>query len=246
MKTRRKSAPFFPVFPGVSRRSQAGNAMIYVLIAIVLFGALTFIVARQSDDSETGGLNAEQTEIVATQLVQTSMQLKQAVDQMLYSGSEPDTLDFTTPDDEPAFSTAPYVHKVFHPSGGGVILQPIPLFAVDQESNDPPARWYIGRFNNVSWSADPLAEEIIMVAHQISEPVCRAINQKLLGNPAPLVTTANPRNIFVDDVLHSGTNEDFTSAACPTCENVIAGCVEGPSEVLGENIRSFFSIIVSR
>lgn len=229
-----------------SRPREHGNAMIYVLIAIVLFAALTLIVARQSENGESSTLDTERVGIAATQIIQTSMQLKQGVDQMLYGGTDPANLDFVTPDNEPAFSAGPsHVNKVFHPSGGGLILQALPAEALDQISADPPARWYIGRFNNIEWSAT-VAEDVIMVAHQISTPVCRAINQTLLGNPNPLSTTSNPRDVLVDDQLHSGANANFMIADCPSCEGVIAGCIEGPSEVPGETIRSFYSLILSR
>lgn len=230
-----------------SRSSEAGNAMIYILIAIVLFAALTMIISRQGDNSEGGALDSERSEIAATQIIQTSMQLKQGVDQMLYSGSKPDTLDFVTPDDEPTYSTGPsFVHKVFHPSGGGLILQPLPQQAVKQVSADPPARWYIGRFLNIEWT-NTVDEEVLMVAHQISEPVCRAINQKILGDPTPLATITNPRDLLIDDVLHSGANPPvWTTVTCASCKDKISGCLVGPSEVPGENIYSYYSIIISR
>jgi len=138
------------------------------------------------------------------------------------------------------------VHKVFHPSGGGLVVKPIPQQAVKQVSADPPSRWYIGRFLNIEWT-NTVDEEVIMVAHQISEPVCRAINQKILGDPAPLVTTSNPRDLLIDDSLHSGANPVmWSTVTCAACEDKIAGCVEGPSEVPGENIYSYYSIIISR
>lgn len=85
-----------------------------------------------------------------------------------------------------------------------------------------------------------------MVAHQISEPVCRAINQKLLGDPAPLVAIVNPRSLLIDASLYSSTNPvDWLITACPACEDKIAGCLIGPSEVPGQDIYSFYSIIVS-
>lgn len=243
MKTSRKSG----FHTSKARVSEAGNAMIYILIAIVLFAALTMIISRQGDNSESGSLDSERNEIAATQIIQTSMQLKQGVDQMLYSGSKADTLDFTTPDNEPAFSTGPsFVHKVFHPSGGGLVPQPLPQQALKQVSADPPARWYIGRFLNIEWT-NSVDEDVLMVAHQITEPVCRAINQKILGDPTPLATTTNPRDLLIDDILHSGANPaTWTTVACPSCKDKIAGCLEGPSEVPGENIFSYYSIIVSR
>ncbi len=243
MKTSRKSVSCPPALP----RKEAGNAMIYVLIAIVLFAALSLIVARQGDNSESGALDNERSEIAATQIIQTSMQLKQGVDQMLYSGSEPDELDFVTPDDEPAFSTAPNVHKVFHPAGGGLILQPVPVQGTNEVSTTPPARWYIGRFINIEWTSTA-QEDVILTAHQLSEPVCRAINQKLLGDPTPLVMTPNPRALLIDGSVYSAANPlTWQTVDCPNCEDVISGCVEGTSEAAGNpTIYSFYSIIISR
>lgn len=240
MNTSRKSDPCH------SRIAEAGNAMIYILIAVVLFGALTMILARQTDQSESGALSTERTEIAATQIIQTSMQLKQAVDQMLYSGSKPDDLIFVTPDNEPAFSTAPNHHKVFHPAGGGVIINPLPAQAINQVSLDPPARWYIGRFINIEWT-NTAQQEVIMTAHQISEPVCRAINQKLLGNPTPLPTMLNPRTILISGSVYSAANPvTWLNTNCPTCQDKIAACIVGPSETPGKDIYSFYSVIVSR
>lgn len=226
--------------------------MIYILIAVVLFAALTMMIARQGDNSESGAMDTERAEIAATQIIQTSMQLKQGIDVMMYSGSERDPntanddLIFTTPDDEPAFSTPPNTHKVFHPAGGGLILQPIPPQAVHEVSTNPPARWYVGRFINVEWSSTA-AQEVILTAHQISLPVCRAINQKLLGDPTPLTAIVNPRTILIDGSVYSGANPvDWTNANCPTCVNKISGCMVGPSEIPGENIYSFYSIVLSR
>lgn len=226
------------------RHGERGNAMIYILIAIVLFAALGVILARQSDNSETSALNSERTEIAATQVIQTSMQLKQAIDQMMYSGTKPHQLDFITPDKEPGFSTPPHHNKVFHPGGGGVIVNPLPAQAVHQVSTTPPARWYIGRPINVQWSPSN-TQDVIITAHQISEPVCRAINQKLLGDPTPLASTINPRQLLISSSVYGGMGLPmWQNAHCPACVEKIAGCMTGPSEVPGQAIFSFYSIAV--
>ncbi len=227
------------------RKAERGNAMIYILIAIVLFAALSLVLARQSDNSETGALNAERTEIAATQIIQTSMQLKQAIDQMMFSGTKASQLDFTTPDNEPAFSTPPDYNKVFHPAGGGVIVSPLPAQALRQISAVPPARWYIGRVINVEWTKTT-EPEIIITAHQISEPVCRAINKRLLGDPTPLAATVNPRLLLIHASEYGGMPPlVWNSAHCPACVEKISGCLTGPSEVPGENIYSFYAIAVA-
>lgn len=258
MNTSRKSA-FFPASStraparalaraatcAQARPHERGNAMIYILIAIVLFAALSLILARQSDNSETGAMNTERTEIAATQILQTSMQIKQGIDQMMYSGSKAAQLDFTTPDQEPAFSTPPDHHKVFHPAGGGVIINPLPAQAIHQVSNTPPARWYVGRVINVEWT-NSTAEEIIITAHQISEPVCRALNKRLLGDPTPLAATQNPRALLIQASVYGGmAPATWLNTHCPSCVDKISGCMVGPSEVPGEDIYSFYAIAVS-
>ncbi len=213
--------------------------MVYVLIVVVLLAALTLILARQGDTSEQGNLSAERTEIAANQILATTMQLKQAVDQMLYSGATPATLDFTTPDDEPAYSTAPHVNKVFHPEGGGVVMPRIIDDAINQVSADPPAQWYIGRFNNTDWTASA-AEDVILAAHQIKEEVCAAINLKLTGAATIPAAAAEPRNFAIDDQLHGGTNADLNAAACAGCAGALQLCVEAPS---GDS-WTFYSVVV--
>lgn len=220
--------------------------MIYILIAIVLFAALSLTLARQSDNSETGALSAERAEIAATQIIQTSMQIKQAIDQMIYSGSNVNQLLYTTPDNEPAFSTPPHYNKVFHPAGGGVIVNPLPAQAIHQVSSNPPARWYIGRVLNVEWT-NSTAPEVIITAHQISEPVCRAINKRLLGDPTPLAATINPRSLLISISVWGGpVPVMWQNAYCPACVDKISACITGPSEVPGQNIFSYYAIAVAQ
>ncbi|MCB9988146.1 MAG: hypothetical protein H6868_02295 [Rhodospirillales bacterium] len=226
-----------------SKKRQTGNALIYVLIVVALFGALSFLLARQTDTSETGVVGEEKINIYAGQLISSASQLKQAVDMMQYSGSAIDDLDFVTPDDEPAYSTAPHIDKVFHPEGGAVILPKLPTEVVSQFSNDPIAKWYIGRFNNVEWTPS-IAEDVILVAHQISPAVCAKINETLTGSATiPALGVAySLRNVLIDDSLHSGANTDFDVAACAACEGVPSLCITNNAGTM----YSFYSIVAQQ
>ena len=223
-----------------SNNPQNGNAMVYVLIVIALFAALNFILARQSDTTESGVVSEDKVEIYAGNLITASSQLKQAIDMMTYSGSQIPDLDFTTPDDEPAFSTGSPADKVFHPEGGAVILPKIPDAAIHQVNSDPVPKWYIGRFNNVEWT-ESTNDDVILTAHQLTQAVCAKINQRITGSstiPA-LVGAATLPSRLIDASLHSGTNSDFDVVDCPACEGWPTLCISNSAGT----IFSFYSIV---
>ena len=133
------------------KKAESGNAMIYVLIVVALFAALSFVMARNSGSGEQGTLDTQRINVYASQIVQMSNQVKQGVDQVLYSGSAISNLNFCLPG-EVCFTSAPLFNNVFHPEGGGMIrpvLQAETIHAVD---NDPDPGWYVGRFNDVKWT----------------------------------------------------------------------------------------------
>ena len=202
--------------------SQSGNAVIYVLIVIALFAALTFIIAKHSDTSETGTLSKTQVEIDATQILQVSMQVKQAIDGMLYSGSRIDTLDFTLPG-EAGYNTPPNEQKVFHPGGGGVILPRLPDRST-VAGTDPDPGWYLGRFNNFDWT--PTTQpDVVLTAHHLNRDVCAKIDEKLTGS-STIPASSTALNLVL--VKHAG-NIDFSSSDCSGCGGQVSMCVEEPT-----------------
>ena len=223
--------------------SERGNAMIYVLIIVALFGALSFVLSRQSDTGESGVVSEEQIGIHAAVIQNAAAQLMQSIEQMSYSGTDSSQLNFITPDDA-AFDTGSDIHKVFHPTGGGASLPRIPNEALDEISADPPARWYIGRFNNVEWTPST-ADDVILTAHQITQDVCGLLNEKLTGS-STIPELASPANELLIDASEStaGANIAFTSAQC----TVPADCYGKPALCVkdnGVNAWSFFSLILS-
>ncbi len=226
-------------FYGLKLRSrEQGNAMVYVLIVVALFGALSFVLARQTDTTESNVVGEEQVEIFAGLLQNAPMQLKQSVEQMTFTGTQVSNLDFTTPDD-PTFDAGSHVDKVFHPAGGGVVLPRIPSEAINEIAADPPARWYIGRFNNMEWTPTA-ADDVILTAHQITEQVCARINEKLTGSTAIPEVTAPVNEILIDAAESSaGANIEFSSANCAACFGQQSLCVKDD----GVNAWSFYSLI---
>ncbi len=224
------------------RVAERGNALIYVLIVIVLFAALSFTLMRQGDDSQSSGLSDEKAELYATQIISYAAQARSAVQQMLFTAStKVSELDFTTPN-EANFDTGALIHKIYHPQGGGLTAATLHAPAISQTTTDPQADWYFGEFNNVDWSKTA-ANDVILVAYQIAPKVCGLINKKVNGTTTIPTITAPIRNVMIDAAHHSGANVAFTTDTgeiCSECRNMASLCVQEGG------IYAFYTIIADQ
>jgi hypothetical protein len=239
------------------QRSQYGNALIYVLVAIALFASLSFVLSRNTDTSETGVVEEEQNEMYAAQLISYSAQVKSAVGKMLFSGAFPEELTFFTPGDADFDSSATYRHiyKIYHPEGGGLSEKSLPekiQGGAGSEPNPDPG-WYLGRFNNIEWTKSS-ADDVILVAYKIKKPVCEAINEKITGSENIPVLSGEARGFFVHDSDttpshtqsnsegHTGANSSLLAGNCAECEGMPSLCVANSTE----DVYAFYSVIAER
>lgn len=225
MKTARFAASSLPSY---DKPRQSGNVMVYILIALALIAALTVALSRQSD---TGGddLSHEQAEILSAQAMGYVTTVANIVNQMVITGIEPQDIDFVRPDAS-AYNTPPHWQKIFHPDGGGLILQTAGSSLFPSSTATPAPGWYLGRFNNIIWTPSS-APDIILAAHNIPEGVCARINRKITGSADIPTISARPlADYFVDaSVSGGGSNSPLTVSACAECEERAALCVaDGP------------------
>ena len=218
------------------KNTEHGNALIYVLIAIVLFAALGFTLSRQMTDSDTGELDAAKADFHAAQIIAYAAQAKSAVDQMIFTGSGVGDLVFTQPG-EAGYNTAPHIHKVFHPEGGGVTVGTLPPAAVLEISTPPAAGWHMGRFNTVGWTKST-GTDVILTAHQITKTVCEALNDKITGSKTVPALSGDLDDYLVD----TATDNDLTAAACAACEGHMSLCVSNNAV----SAYSFYSVVADR
>ncbi len=225
---------------------ERGNALLYVLIAIALFAALSMTLGRQTDTSEAGALSNQKAEMYATQLMAYAAQAKSSVDQMLFSGTGIGDLDFALPNQAAFNSPSNRLDLVYHPDGGGLNPGRLPPEAIAQNTTDPAAGWYMGRFNNVEWTPST-ATDVLLVAYQIKKAVCEKINAKITGSAAIPVLTDSIADIMIDDIFHSGVNVDFMTdplgtPVCADCHKKSSLCVE--DQATGR--YGFYSLIEGR
>jgi hypothetical protein len=230
-----------------SNISQQGNAMIYVLLVVALFAALGFILARGSNTSETAGLSDDKARIYTSQIMGAPMQMKQALDTMVYSGakinkvlSEDETVNFALPQDTVAFASGSNSDKFFHPEGGGAILPTLPGEAVEaQDGSSPAPGWYVGHFNDVEWTPSD-SKDVVMTGWQVAKKICQQINEKLTGSAAIPVLAHAAGTLLIDkDSSGAGSNIRFTSAECAQCYGQPALCVQDA----GSGPYAFYSVI---
>lgn len=229
-----------------TQKTDSGNAMIYVLIVVALFAALSFVLSRNSGTDEQQTLSAEKINIYASQIIQVSNQFKQGVDQVLYANdamgtptqTPMDLLNFCLPG-EVCFTSAPLYNNIFHPEGGGMIRPVLQADSVNEVSNDPAPGWYVGRFNNVEWT-DSAADDVILAAHQIREDVCARINELLTGSPAIPQLTVEINKVLIDATRHAnGPNADLDTTNCAACDGRVALCVKNAAGT----IWSYYNVI---
>lgn len=220
------------------RRAMAGNALLYILLALGLLGLLTMTLRNQSDQAGGETLEKEQAQLYATKMVSYAASLKNTIDQMLMTGTLPANLIFLNPR-ETGFDTPPHINKIFHPDGGGISYeaptQP-PFQGVEDLTN--AGGWYIGRFNNVEWTQSA-ANDIIITAHRIERSVCEYINRQITGTTDIPALTGETESYLVDDSYHGTGNLDLTEIVCADCEGYPALCVSNN----GATSFSYYNII---
>jgi hypothetical protein len=217
-----------------------GNAFLYILIAIVLFAALTYALVRNHD---AGGAASEIDEgrvaVAADAILAYAVSTQTAISQMDRMGTTADEIDFILPS-EATFNDTPTLDKLFHPDGGGLIYKPLPKDAIDSTVTSPAAGFYVGQFNNFEWSPTT-AQDVIFSAYGLTETVCARLNRQITGDPAiPEVQGISLQQALADASLHTSGNADIDSSSCADCEEKPALCIHDGSKY------GFYSVMVAQ
>ena len=215
--------------------AQRGNAMIYILIALGLFGFLTVTMSRQNQQADGRNLSKENIVLYTNNLIEYTTAAQQVITMMLTSGSQISDLDFTSPSDA-TFNTPSFIHKIFHPRGGGLnyIPRPDEDMMADITGN---AGWQFQTQINVEWTKST-DEEIILTAHKIKRDLCENINLKITGNTTIPTLTTPIEDHFVEGIADT----DFTTTQCPDCEGYVALCVENAAQ----DSYAFYTILAAQ
>lgn len=219
------------------KKNQQGIGLVYVLVAIALFAALSFILVRLSDSDEASVLSPEQSKLFANQLIGYVGQARSSIDQMVFSGTDIADIKFDRPG-QAAFD-ADRLNQLHHPDGGGLNVATLPA-KITGDATAPSSGWYFGRFNNVDWTPST-DNDVLLTAYDIPAPVCSALNTITNGNDTIPTVSDNIKEVFINAAYHSGSNENLTTTNCADCENIASLCVKDNA-----GIHAFYNVLVGR
>ncbi len=169
--------------------SQKGNALWFILVAIVLLAALTVVLTRGGSSVTQSG-DVEQLRIAGSQILRYAKSVESAIDQMKMRSVSESLISFEHG------SPATYLNagctvadcKVFDVSGGGATYKNPPSGANDG------SQWIFTGANNVGTTANPVGStgaitgnDIVMMLANMREDLCIQINRDLkVGTPGTL------------------------------------------------------------
>lgn len=171
------------------RRSERGNVIFYIFIAIALLGALSFAVS-QSNQGNVTALSNERARLLASELIDYSNAVAEAVGRLRLNGVAETELCFDAAE-WPAGAMFDYnhagcndeSHHVFSTKGGGVQFKQIASEILDQGMSYSTYWAYhaatvikdIGTHGTSSSNS-----ELIMLTYGVQDSICKQIND-LLG-----------------------------------------------------------------
>ena len=208
------------------RKSERGNVLFLILIAVALFAALSYAVT-QSTRSGGGDASKETNLVNAAGITQYPASIKTAITRMIISTSaDPEKLLFDTPSTFDDLDDTTRPNAVFHPAGGGATYVEAPSSVMDGATgtwhfNSENQVVNIGTSNDTTVASDN--RDIIAFLPKIKKAVCDSIHTKL----GLSLTYETPASVDVTTDMDVDNPGDF--AAAPSGGSI---GVDGVSETL--------------
>jgi len=154
-----------------SRQSERGNALWFILIAIVLIGLLTAVLSRSGSNVDQTG-NVEQQRIKISQMMRYVKGVETAIQTMKMNGISESDLSFTEDGTDNTNCTT-NACIVFHVEGGGISPQAPP-----SGISTSGAGWRYVATNDVQ-NIGTSASDLILVLEDVNDSYCTQINRVL-------------------------------------------------------------------
>ena len=170
-----------------TKNQQSGNALFFILIAVVLLGALTMVLSRSGSSVDQSG-DFEQNRVKAGQILRYAKSIEAAIQEMkLRDVSENDisfensttTTDYTNANCDATGDRSYPDCLIFDVEGAGLTYR---NFATANDGSD----WIFTAANNVGTAAGPIGStaarsgnDIIMLLPNVNESLCIQINRDL-------------------------------------------------------------------
>lgn len=193
-----------------------GNVLFLILIAVALFAALSYAVT-QSNKGGGNGITKDKIKITASQVVQYSTEMEQAISRMLLINKVQDyAFDFSASGYSASGVNGTCTSdlcRVFHSNGGTIPAQLLPKAAWDMGNVSMTGSWQGKMWFRVLRVQDvgsPLPD-LVLLYPGLSEEVCAQINKNLdIANLPSGSPPVDNDGSFLD---HTGTLTAFPAPA---------------------------------
>jgi hypothetical protein len=168
----------------IKRQAERGGAIVFILIGIALFAALSYSVADMMRTGSPETVALERSKLYAAEIIDYSRAIKQTVQSLRIDGCGDTGISFTqeASDDYEHNPVVAESCKVFAQTGGGMNVQ-LP----HEDINDRAPYIFTGlhEIHNVGTTCGSAAcSDLVLVLTDIKQIVCEAINEQIGVTPA--------------------------------------------------------------
>jgi len=220
-------------------RGQSGNAILIILIAVFLFGALAAAFMRGARSGKTN-LTASQTKLAAQQILEYSALLGRTVNKLRQRNCAENYISFEAGSNGFANASAPVDMSchVYNAAGGNITVADFTNYMVPSGSRV----WGANRFfsGTAMQGVGTAAPELVFNVPDLRLEVCEAINKELsISGPISQDTVATT---FATGNLASTPSETYGDNGTN-----VAGIV-GKEEFCGQTTAgyTYFKVLISR
>lgn len=230
----------------IDHSRESGSAIFYILIAIVLFAALSFAVSNSFRGSGEG-MRDEIYDLQASEILQFARSIRSAAHGLRIDGIADRRISF-----ENNFASG-YTNsvcsldrcKIFHPDGAGMTYStPSEEWLNSAIAGTPYKEWYFSGANSVQDLGPSTNAELMLILPWLRVEMCTALNDALdITNPGglPPQTAGN----FDLVTQFTGTfNNNETISKNPELDNKRAACFEA-SGTPATGTYHFFQVLRS-
>lgn len=233
----------------VHQNTQRGSALFIILIAVMLFAALSYAVSNMMRGGNEGLITEEKSNLYADEILEYARQIGQSIHGLRISNDCTDT--------EISFENAAlagYTHtpaapdacQVFNVSGGGMSY--LPATSVINGGLD----WIFTGENDganvgTQCNADGCAD-LIVILPDIKLTVCQAINKKLGIATAASYLTQEDDSFSVTKFqgAYNYTARIEDSAGLAELDGKMQGCLEGKNAPQSTGKYYFYQVLIPR
>ena len=161
------------------RRTESGNVLFLILIAVALFAALSYAVT-QSSRSGAGGTDGESALVNSATVTQYPASVRTAIVRMIINGTTIDQMNFDPPSEFSGTCNSAPAACVFHTDGGGATRVTAPP---DVMANSQQGEWVFAsnyEINQIGTSGGAVSNtDVIAFLPGISQGICVRLNEEL-------------------------------------------------------------------